>query len=185
QTGGTGAFYSLNPRVDSFLERYTVVNGKINFFRMGGIKRGGSSCYCRENTFLHALVANLFLESKDVVVMDMGAGIEHLTRGTVKGVDLIVVVTEPTRASVNTAQTVIGLAQDLGVQRLGVVANKIRNDREKAFIHHLFPTGKVLGTIPFDERLMEAAMGIGGDTVPEIEAALDEVYSQVITYVGV
>lgn len=180
KTGGGGAFYSLNPPVDDFLQKYTVISDNVRFFRMGGVKQGGSSCYCRENTFLHALVDNLFLDQKDAVVMDMGAGIEHLTRGTTKGVDVIIVVTEPSRVSVNTAQTVIKLAQDLGVKRIGVVANKVRNEKEKAFVHSQFPSNDVLGFLPYDEGILEVAMGLSGAAGENLEVELDRIFEKLL-----
>ncbi|HEY3425426.1 MAG TPA: AAA family ATPase, partial [Negativicutes bacterium] len=44
---GGGAYYSLNPQVDDILEQYSLKQGNIQFLRMGGVKQGGSSCYCR------------------------------------------------------------------------------------------------------------------------------------------
>lgn len=177
-SGGTGAFYSLNPRVDDFLEEYTITQGKLRYLRMGGIKQGGSSCYCRENTFLRALVDNLFLDKEDVVVMDMGAGIEHMTRGTTKGVDMIVVVTEPSKVSISTALTVKKLAAELGVNRIGLVGNKIRNQAEMDFISSHFSQDEILGFLPYDEGVLQQAMGIeqaaGGDHL----SGLDRIFGK-------
>ena len=105
KSSGGGAFYSLNPDVDDVLEQYSIVHGNIHFLRMGGIKPGGSACYCRENSFLYAVVDALLLGKDDVVILDMGAGIEHLTRGTSKGVDMMVVVSEPSKTSTQTAKS--------------------------------------------------------------------------------
>ncbi|MDR3588127.1 MAG: P-loop NTPase [Negativicutes bacterium] len=156
---GGGAFYTLNPEVDDILDDYSIEQGNIRFFRMGGIKQGGSSCYCRENTFLHALVDTLLLGKQDVVVLDMGAGIEHLTRGTSKGVDVMLVVTEPTKNSVATAKVVRQLAADLGVKNVKIIGNKIRGDRDKEFLLCQFAAGEIVGMLPFDEAILAAAMG--------------------------
>lgn len=80
KSGGGGSFYSLNPDVDDVLDEYAINLGNIKFFKMGAVKQGGSSCYCRENSFLNSLMNSLLLKKNDVVVLDMGAGIEHLTR---------------------------------------------------------------------------------------------------------
>ncbi|MBU2703110.1 CO dehydrogenase maturation factor [Sporomusaceae bacterium BoRhaA] len=155
---GGGAFYTLNPEVDDILDNYSLQQGNIYFFRMGGIKQGGSSCYCRENTFLHALIDSLLLGKQDVVVLDMGAGIEHLTRGTSKGVDVMLIVTEPTKNSVQTAKVVKKLATDLGIKNIKIVGNRLRNKQDEAFVKSQFEAGEMIGWLPFDEAILTAAM---------------------------
>jgi CO dehydrogenase maturation factor len=159
QRSGGGAFYTLNPEVDDILDDYSIKQGNIHFFRMGGIKQGGSACYCRENAFLHALVDTLLLGKQDVVVLDMGAGIEHLTRGTAKGVDVMLVVTEPTKNSVATAKVVKQLARDIGIKNVKMIGNKIRGEKEKVFLLSQFAPDEMIGLLPFDEEILEAAMG--------------------------
>ena len=161
KTGGEGSFFTLNPSVSDDLDDYCIEHGNIRYLRMGGVKKGGSHCYCRENSFLHAVVSSLLLAKDDVVIMDMGAGIEHLSRGTARGVDLMMVVVEPSHNSVNTAGLVKKLAADLGIKKVRVIGNKIRNEREKDFILKAFPAGEVLGLINFDEDVWESAMDRG------------------------
>ncbi len=135
---GDGAFYELNPKLDNFLAYYSYQFGNIRFLRMGDPKKGGcSECYCRENTFLHALVTSLLLDQKDAVIMDMGASIEHLSRGTARGVDVMLVVVEPSRNSVNTARNVQRMASDLGIAKVGIITNKIRTRQEIEYIECL------------------------------------------------
>ena len=86
----------------------------------------------------------------------MEAGIEHLARGTAKAVDKLIVVVEPGRRSIETALTVNKLAQDLGLQNIAVVGNKIRSQSEKEFIISNLPNFKFLGFIPYDQALVEA-----------------------------
>jgi len=158
---GPGALYTLNPAVDHIIDEYSIQLDGIRFLRMGGVKQGGSACYCRENTFLRALVNALILDTKDIVILDMGAGIEHLTRGTARGVDLMVVVTEAGRSSVQTARVVEGLARELGIQDVRFIANKIRTPREEAYIRAHFTEDELLGIQPFDEIIADKAMGFG------------------------
>lgn len=156
---GGGAFYTLNPTIDDHvLEEFSYRHGNIMFMRMGDIKKGGSQCYCRENTFLQALVSLLLLDKNEVVIMDMGAGIEHLSRGTARGVDMMLVVVEPSRNSVNTAINVKKMASDLGIERIRIVGNKIRSEKEREFIDKSFQPGEVLGFISFNNDIWENSM---------------------------
>ncbi|MBF7084553.1 AAA family ATPase [Desulfallas sp. Bu1-1] len=158
ERSGGGAFYVLNPKVDDFINDYSYKLGNIRFLRMGDPKKGGSECYCRENTFLNALVTSLLLDQNDTVIMDMGAGIEHLSRGTARGVDMMLVVVEPSRNSVNTAKHVERMARELGIPRIGIIANKIRSENEKQFIASSFPGNSILGYIKFSEAIWANAM---------------------------
>jgi len=183
QKSGDGAFYRLNPDLDRDLQDYCYQQGNILFLRMGDIKKGGSECYCRENTFLAALISHLLLRQGDVVVMDMGAGIEHLSRGTARGVDLMLVVVEPGRNSVNTAHAVRRMAADLGIARVRVVANKIRSSREREFVDRHFAPGDVIGYIGFDEGVWEASMeeeGAAREPGGEVEKAVEEVRRKLV-----
>ena len=156
---GEGAFYSLNPEVNSIVKDYSVDAGGIRFLRMGGVKKGGSACYCRENSFLKALVNSLIMDEEDIVILDMGAGIEHLTRGTAASVDLMLVVTEPGRASVQTAKTVEKLAKELGIKNIRFIGNKVRNETEREFIHSNFTPRELIGVVGYSAAIAEKGMG--------------------------
>jgi CO dehydrogenase maturation factor len=149
-TGGEGAFFSLNPDVEVLLSDYTLEYGNIMFFKMGTVKQAGTTCYCRENAVLNALINSLLLRRQEMVVLDMSAGIEHLTRGTARGVDVMLVVSEPSPVSLRTARTVERLARDLGIPQIKFIANKIRNPQEEELFRHQFGED-LLGLIPFEE----------------------------------
>jgi CO dehydrogenase maturation factor len=182
ERSGGGAFYTLNPKVDDILDSFSIQQENIHFLRMGAVKQGGSACYCRENTFLHAIVDALLLDKQEAVILDMGAGIEHLTRGTSKGVDVMLIVTEPTKNSVQTAKVVQRLAQDLGVKNIKIIGNKIRTDKEADFLRQQFNETEIIGLMPFDENVWECSMGgpvniIGGsDPIgKEMQAIYDRI----------
>lgn len=158
RAGGGGVFFTLNPKVDDLIDDFTIKQDKIRFLRMGAIKQGGTSCYCKENSFLYAVLGNLLLDKDDVVVLDMSAGIEHLTRGTARGVDLMIIVTEPTRVSVATAKVVQDLANELKIRNIKILVNKVRTEKEKEFVRSQFTDRELLGMIPFDEEVLENAL---------------------------
>ena len=161
KSSGGGAFFSLNPDVDDILNEYSIPFGNIKFLRMGGIKQGGTACYCRENSFLHALMSGLLFDKESAVILDMGAGIEHLTRGTARSVDIMLVVVEPSKNSVNTALLVKKLANDLGINNVKFVGNKIRSEKEKQFMWKHLGEDAILGFIPFDDDIWESSMESG------------------------
>ncbi len=94
----------------------------------------------------------------DVTILDMEASIEHLTRGTVRNVGVLLVVTEPYYRSLETAGRMVPLAQELGLERVWVVANKVRDGRDEAALREYCARRgfDIVGQVPFDERVTEA-----------------------------
>jgi len=180
--GGSGAFFPLNPNVDDILDDYCVSLGTLRFFRMGNIKGGGTSCYCKENSFLQALVNSLILGEQDTVILDMGAGIEQLTRGTAQGVDVLVIVTEPSKVSVQTVKVIQKLALELGIPRVVVIGNKVRNLKEENFLRDHFPAEQLIGIIPYSEELLEMSINTGDEESlgGSLSVQLDKIYQEVV-----
>ena len=90
------------------------------------------------------------------MILDMEAGLEHLGRGTTEGVDAFVVVIEPGARSVQTYKNVKRLAKDLGVAQVKVVANKVRNQDDEAFIMEKIPQEDLLGMIHYNTDVIDA-----------------------------
>ncbi len=156
QPGSIGGFFKLNPKVDDLPEALSARLDNIKLMRLGGIKKGGSGCICPESTLLKVLVMHIVLARDEVVVMDMEAGIEHLGRGTARAVDRLLVVVEPGRRSIETAGHIQKLASEIGLTRISLVGNKIRNESDENFLKTNLPDFEFLGFIPYDDSLIEA-----------------------------
>ena len=134
-----GSFFKLNPKVDDLPERLSLEMNGIRLMVLGGVKKGGAGCICPESTLLKNLVRHIVLARDEVVVLDMEAGLEHLGRGTAMAVDRLIVVVEPGRRSIETAQQIRRLAGDIGLKKLSLVGNKIRSDRDREFLLSQMP----------------------------------------------
>jgi CO dehydrogenase maturation factor len=154
--GTVGGFFTLNPRVDDIPERFAVRNRGVRLLEMGSVDLGGSGCICPESAMLKTLFTHLLFRKDDVLLLDMYAGVEHLGRATVDFVDAMIVVVEPTRRSLGTATQIKKLANDIGLKRLYLVGNKVRNDEEEKFLEAETPALPVLGFLPADLKVQEA-----------------------------
>ncbi|UCB42812.1 MAG: AAA family ATPase [Dehalococcoidales bacterium] len=154
--GQSGSFFKLNPRVDDIPDRFAAEHDGIRLMVMGRIKRGGTGCYCAEGVLLQALLGHLLIRRDEVVILDMEAGIEHLARGTSKAVDHMIIVVEPGRRSIETAQRIQELARDIGLENIVLVANKVHSQSEKEFLISSLHDLEFLGFIPYDQALVEA-----------------------------
>ena len=149
-------FYKLNPYVADIPEKFArSVNG-VKLLVMGTVDLGGSGCVCPEHVMLKSVLSALTYRKNDVVIMDMEAGLEHLGRGTAANMDQFIVVIEPGARSVQTYHNVKRLANDLGIKRVRVVANKIRDEKDEAFIRGAIPAEDLLGCIHYNSEIMDA-----------------------------
>jgi len=171
QPGQYGGIFTLNPRVDD-IRRFSALCGGVKLLILGTIQHGGTGCFCAENTLLKNLVRHLLVGRREVVILDMEAGLEHLGRSTAAAVDAFIVVVEPGRRSLQTAQAVEQLARDIGVTRILVVGNKVRGPDDEAFIARSLPGAEVLGYLPFSQRAIEA--DLQGQAVHEVASELVE-----------
>jgi CO dehydrogenase maturation factor len=154
--GTTGGFFTLNPRVDDIPERFSAVHRGVRLLEMGAVDIGGAGCICPESAMLKTLFTHLLFRRDDVLILDMYAGVEHLGRATVDFVDAMLVVVEPTRRSLGTAAQIKKLANDIGLDRLWLVGNKVRNRDEAEFLVDETPEIPVLGTLPADMAVQDA-----------------------------
>lgn len=154
QGDGYGLLFKMNPSVSDIPEKYAVYVNGIRLLVLGTIESGGGGCACPLNVFLKSLLTHLVLARDEVVVVDMEAGIEHLGRATVEGIDWLVVVVEPGLRSVNTARRVERLARELGLRRVVAVLNKIRSTEEETRLREALSGLEIAGSIPYYERLI-------------------------------
>jgi CO dehydrogenase maturation factor len=154
--GTVGGFFTINPRVDDIPERFSVLYRGVRLLEMGSVDVGGSGCICPESAMLKTLFTHLLFRKDDVLLLDMYAGVEHLGRATVDFVDAMLVLVEPTRRSLGTAAQIKKLANDIGLTRLWLVGNKVRNNDEAAFLQAETPGLPLLGWLPADLAVQEA-----------------------------
>lgn len=173
--GTTGGMFRLNPFVDDIPDRYAVTIGGVRVLVAGAVKKGGAGCYCPENAMIRALIAHLLADGKTDLILDMEAGIEHLSRGTVRTVDALLVVADPSLRAVETALRIRDLAAQLGLRRVLAVGNKVRSEKDRRFLAEALPGWEFAGFLPYDDTLREAEMsgrsvndGAGGETVAAV-----------------
>lgn len=171
----SGAFI-YNPKVDDIAGNYGVIGPDgVRMLVMGTVDKGGSGCMCPASAFLRALLRHLMLKEKSAVILDMEAGIEHLGRGTTRGMDLMIVVVEPGARSLETAERIKKLSSEIGIKHLAAVINKGNKEGSGKVNEKLEELGiQVLGEIPFDTQLMKADLekkapiDVGGEAVNAI-----------------
>ncbi|MFH2060293.1 MAG: AAA family ATPase [Pseudomonadota bacterium] len=146
--GTMGGFFTLNPKVDDIPDRFSIEKDGVKLLVMGTVQQGGSGCICPEATILKALMNHLVLARNEVVVMDMEAGVEHLGRATSGSVDALIVVVNPGKRSRVAADKIRKLGQDIGIQKILVLGNRVKSEEDKQLIRSSMPDYEILGFIP-------------------------------------
>ncbi|MDI6873740.1 ATP-binding protein [Candidatus Solincola sp.] len=154
--GTFGTYFKMNPKVDDLPEALSKVHKGVRLLVMGTVKEGGGGCVCPESVMLKALLQHLLLARKDVVIMDMEAGLEHLGRGTAGAVDAMIVVIEPGMRSLQTASSIRKLARDLKVRRVFVVLNKVQSPEEEELVRSRLAGMPFLGSISYNQNVRRA-----------------------------
>ncbi len=147
-------FYILNPEVSDIPEKYSIKKENLYLLVLGSIKRADSGCYCPENAFLKSLISFLVLNKQEVVIIDLPAGIEVLTRGVAKGIDVLYIIVEPTMKSIQTAQRVEVLASELKIPKVIFIANKIVSKQDLDFVNQQLKN-KINNYISYDNLLSD------------------------------
>jgi len=155
EKGSFGTLFKMNPEVADIPERYAKEHNGVKLLTMGTVDAGGSGCVCPEHVLLKMLMSHLVLYQKDVVVMDMEAGIEHLGRGTAGAVDAFIVVVEPGVRSIQTYNKIKSMAMDIGVQQVFVIGNKIRNDGDIVFLKEKIGEENIIGFLNYRDAISE------------------------------
>jgi CO dehydrogenase maturation factor len=124
------------------------------------VEEAGAGCACGGHATVRSLLAEALELDADVTVVDMEAGLEHLSRsgGTLAAVDLLVAVVEPSRKSVVTAARTRRLADDLGIPRTVVLANKVRDAADARFVVDACEAQdlEIVGRLPHEEAVRDA-----------------------------
>lgn len=154
--GQFGQLFKMNPTVHDIPDEFCIDYQGIKLLVMGAIRKGGSGCACPENVLLRSLLSEIILNRDEVIIVDMEAGIEHLGRATARSIDKMIIIVEPGSRSISTAKTIMRMAQEIGIQSLVIVGNKIQDEKQKDWISKKFSQDQILGMISYHEIIRDA-----------------------------
>jgi len=121
----------------------------------------GAGCYCAANTLLTGFLEKLVGNYK-YLIMDNEAGMEHISRLTTHDVDVLLIVSDPSRRSLQAAVRINELARELniGVKKSCLIVNQAKNGTRPEMIEqYLGDSGlTLLGIVPEDDAVSEYDM---------------------------
>ena len=117
--------------VRELMDEYAVLTPEgVSLMSALRVDEAGAGCTCGGHASVRSLLGEALHSETDDTIVDMEAGIEHLSRsgGTLAHADVLVLIMEPSRKAVITAQRTIGLAAELGITRCMGVGNRVDGD---------------------------------------------------------
>ncbi|MCP4763966.1 MAG: AAA family ATPase [archaeon] len=187
---GTGeTIYNINPKVSDIPDKFKVQGpDNIQLLVLGSVENPSSGCFCSANALVRTILSDLILNRDEVIIIDFEAGLEHLGRGTARGIDTMLIVTAPYKKSMDLSEKILSLTRKMGIKKIFLIGNMVNNQKANEIIniwaekHEL----DVIGFIPRDENVAEAEMmGYAPfDKIPNSEGvkALKNIYIKLKEY---
>jgi len=147
--------FSKDALIEYWVYRAIVEANGFDLLSMG---RGeGEGCYCYINAVL-TKISSKIIKNYSVVLMDMEAGLEHLSRRTDRYVDTLIVMVDPSLMSLRTAEKIKQLVKEVNIEakHMYIVGNRIPKSNEGRLREWSEKVGyEFAGIIPEDEMILE------------------------------
>jgi CO dehydrogenase maturation factor len=141
--------------IEMRLEESVIESDGYDLIVMG--QPEGAGCYCAANTLLTNYLERLS-GNYPFIVMDNEAGMEHISRLTTSNVDVLLIVSDTSRRSLQAAVRINKLANDLNiiVGKSYAVINQVKEEPAEVVRNILKEGGlELAGTIPEDSTIYE------------------------------
>jgi CO dehydrogenase maturation factor len=150
-----------------------VQRHRVRLVSIGKILQSLEGCACPMGALSREFLQRLALEEDEVALVDMEAGIEHFGRGVETSVDAVLAVTEPSFDSLELAEKISALAEEVGMESVWAILNKIPSDQVAVKVKGEMERREVpvIGSIGYDPEVFEA--GLEGRPVRDSQAERD------------
>jgi CO dehydrogenase maturation factor len=130
----------------------------VNVLMMAMPAHADEGCLCSAHATVSALLADVGELDNTVSILDLEASPEHLSRGTTRHVDALLLVVEPYYRSYETARRMAALAAELPIGRVAVVANKMRSPEDLETIEQYCERHSLHldGELPWSTEVLDA-----------------------------
>jgi len=145
---------------DPFIAKCSVQQGNITLIRVGTYqsKDVGHTCYHGKLNALELFYHHLLDTEQDMVISDATAGIDNVGTSLYFASDVNIFVVEPTLKSVNVFNEFYAFAKEKSLCCF-VVANKIRNEQDMAFLHKYIDPSLIIASFPESQQIASFEQG--------------------------
>jgi CO dehydrogenase maturation factor len=144
-------------RLDNLPEDYLTEKGNIQLLSMGKIYQFGEGCACPINALSSKFLEVLDLRDGEFLIADTDAGIEHFGRGLEKGVDILLVIVDPSQESILLANKISELGQQID-KPVYYILNRINNQQTKDILMNSIDRERVIAVIPENKEIFMSGL---------------------------
>jgi len=139
-------------RLDDLPTDYLTKKGNIRLLSMGKIYQFGEGCACPINALSSKFLEILDLRDGEFLIADTDAGIEHFGRGVEQGVDILLVIIDPSRESILLAKKISELGQQVD-KPVYYILNRVIDQETKDFLLNSIDRERVIAIIPENKEI--------------------------------
>jgi CO dehydrogenase maturation factor len=152
---------------------YILNRDGLKFMMVGKIQDPFQGCACSMADMTRDLMGKLIVADKEIVLVDMEAGIESFGRGVERNMDTVLMIVEPSFESMALAEKISYMAKGMGIVRVKAILNKVPSEKtRKRMIEELTKRNiSSIGTVFYDLELNEA--GFEGTALGDSAATKD------------
>ena len=161
--------------LESIPREFIVSAPRMKFLTVGKIIDPFQGCACQMADLARDFVQKIDLGIKEIMLIDMEAGIESFGRGMERGVDTILTIVEPSFDSLALAEKIRYMAEGIGIPAIQAILNKISSPEieEKLRGELKNKQMKVAGAVYLDPQISQA--GFTGKKLPDNTEAAAQV----------
>jgi CO dehydrogenase maturation factor len=159
--GAGSGVYNANPHVSDIPDRFKIRGpDNLQLLVLGTIEDPSTGCLCTANVFIRTILADLILNRNEVVIIDFEAGLEHLGRGTAKGIDTMLIVTGPYRKSLDLSEKILKLSRKMKIKKNFLIGNMVTGDKSRSLIQKWAEEHEIeiIGMVPHDQKISECEL---------------------------
>jgi CO dehydrogenase maturation factor len=143
--------------LDGLPKEYLTGKGNIQLLSMGKIYQFGEGCACPINALSSKFLEVLDLRDGEFLIADTDAGIEHFGRGVEKGVDILLVIVDPSRESILLAKKISELGQQVG-KAVYYILNRISDQETKELLMNSIDRERVIAVVPENKEIFRSGL---------------------------
>ena len=144
-------------RLENLPTDYLTRKGNIRLLSMGKIYQFGEGCACPINALSSKFLEILDLKEGEFLITDTDAGIEHFGRGVEKGVDILLVIIDPSQESILLAKKISELGQQVD-KPVYYILNRVTDQETKDFLLNSIDRKRVIAIIPENKEIFMSGL---------------------------
>jgi len=152
---------------------YILQSNNLKFMMVGKIIDPFEGCACSMSDLLRGFLGKVVLADKEIILVDMEAGVESFGRGVERSVDTVLIIVEPSSESLAVAEKITYMADGIGIRRVRAILNKVPSEKIEARMTEMLDKKgvKTIGTVYLDPQVSEACFD--GETLGDSRARKD------------